>query len=219
MNSYKKIINFGPTIKSDVANPLTYCVNNTLDGQFIHGSNGYLYGQNSDKCQMFMSDYCALKWDGNCELASMNQNKSFPNNIQTCDTNYGVACLGLTAGDVLIQNTAMKKYMVDDFNCEWKYEPFDPTVANSPLVRYKDSTAGGCGCNDGNATCVSVYEVDPSKIDEDPVMNRILQKPLVAITVLINIYNTMKRKGTLDSLNGTKLGNFYKINKSYFEQR
>lgn len=215
-SAYSKIINFGPNIMDYNANPLSYCMNSHMDSEFTHGATGDLYGQHSAKCQMFMSDYCARKWDSNCEIASMNQNTQYPNNIGNCNQADGVVSMNLTAGDILIQNTASKKYLVENYNCYWEYEPFDPTVANSPLVRKSFSDS----CNlQGNVNCVPMYEVDPNTIDQDPVMDKILMKPSIAIFILVNIYNTMKRKGTLASLQGTKLGRFYTVNKQFFEKK
>lgn len=209
-SSYSKIINFGPNISDYATNPLSYCMNSTIDNEFIHGSSGDLLGQHSAKCQMFMSDYCSKKWDSNCEVSSMNISKSYPNNI---GFSFGFTeDAGLTAGDILVKNTAAKKYLVENYNCHWQYEPFDPTVANSPLVR-KSMT------NEINRQCVPVYEVDPKTIDSDPVMDKILMKPHIAALILVNIYNTMKRKGTLGHLAKTKLGRFYSVNNDYFENK
>lgn len=212
-SAYSKIINFGPNITDYSSNPLSYCMNSTLDNEFTHGSTGNLFGQHSAKCQMFMSDYCSKRWDANCEVSSMNINKSYPNNIGSCGT---AGSIGLTAGDILVQNTAAKKYLVENYNCHWNYEPFDPTVANSPLVR--NIMANPCN-SQGNRQCVPVYEVNPETIDIDPVMDKILMKPQIAALILVNIYNTMKRKGTLGDLTKTKLGRFYSVNNDYFENK
>ncbi len=210
-SSYSKIINFGPNISDYSSNPLSYCMNSTIDNEFTHGSTGDLFGQHSAKCQMFMSDYCSKKWDANCEVSSMNISKSYPNNI-----GFGLPeDTGLTAGDILVKNTAAKKYLVENYNCHWQYEPFDPTVANSPLVRKKVANSS---CN-GSVHCVPVYEVNPETIDNDPVMDKILMKPQIATLILVNIYNTMKRKGTLGDLVKTKLGRFYSVNSDYFENK
>ena len=98
-------------------------------------------------------------------------------------------------------------------NGELRYEPFDPTVANSPMISYYVGKPCFEGCN-----LVPIYKVDPSTIDQDAVMDKVLQKPLIAIDILINIYNTMKREGTLHQLSGTKLGNFYSET-AYFKDR
>ena len=111
---------------------------------------------------------------------------------------------GLTAGEILIANTASKKYLSDMRGCCLKYEPFDPTVSNSPMVSF------WCGqCRNGNETCIPVYEVNPKTIDNDPVMNKILDKPSISWGLLVNIYNTAVRKKTIDLLRGTKIYNFF----------
>jgi hypothetical protein len=178
-----------------------------MDSSFMHGSTaesiGGAYGKN---CQAFMAQYCADKWDDVCEFVSNNHSRNYPNNLQKCGTGSDVACNDLTAGEILIQNTASYKYLVDlGGGCSIKYEPFDPTVAASPLVAYWYN-----GCNtQGNGGCTPVYEVDPTSIDNDPVMNKILAKPIIAWTILVNIYNTAKRKGTLEGLKGTKIYNLF----------
>ena len=108
----------------------------------------------------------------------------------------------MTFGESLIYETASRKYLVKMHNGMKKWEPFDPTVPNSPMISYWTST---------NQNLIPEYEVDPSIIDKDPVMDKILAKPQIAFNILINIYNTMKRKGKLHKLKNTKLGNFYSI--------
>jgi hypothetical protein len=49
-------------------------------------------------------------------------------------------------------------------------------------------------------------------------MDKILDKPDIAINILINIYNTMKRKNKLSLLKNTKLGTFYQ-SQPYFIQK
>ena len=95
-------------------------------------------------------------------------------------------------------------------DCSKKFEPFDPNVASSPLISYWTPS-------DGSDNCVPIYSVDASKIDTDPVMNKILAKPAIALDILINIYNSMKRANTLSQLSGTKLGVYYKNNSQYYK--
>lgn len=206
-STYRNITEFGSNAYSPVNNPLTYCLNNTMDNRFLHGSASDTLGQHSKACQAYLSDYCADGWDQFCELASRNINTDYPNNIQSCGGLGDIACKGLNAGEALVRNTASKKYLVSMGNCKRKYEPFDPNVATSPMVSYWVSD----NCSYSN-NCVPVYAVEPSKIDEDIVMDKILQKPIIAVDILVNIYNTMKRHGTLKQLQGTKLGNFYSEN-------
>jgi hypothetical protein len=204
-STYRPISQFGSNSYAPSNNPLTYCLNNTMDNRFLHGGNADTLGQHSKACQSFLSDYCSEKWDGFCEIASRNTNTNYPNNIQACTGLGDIASKNMNAGDALIRNTASKKYLVSMGNCKKKYEPFDPTVATSPMISYWISDS--CG-----RTCVPVYVVDPDKIDSDIVMDKILRNPMIGIDILINIYNTMKRMNTLENLTGTKLGNFYATN-------
>lgn len=204
--NYASISNFGSNAYSEVNNPLTYCLNDNMDQRFLHGGHADVYGQHSRPCQLFLSEYCAKGWDGYCEVASQNTNTSLPNNMQGCLGVGDVACKGMNAGEVLVRNTAARKYLIKMLGAHKKYEPFDPTVPTSPLISYW-VPSNNCPTSDG--PLVPVYAVNAAEIDNDPVMNKILAKPLIALDILINIYNTMKRVGNLKDLRGTKLGHLY----------
>ena len=210
-NNYRKIQNFGANINSEVTSPLTYCINDTMSQKFEHGSSGaMIYGQNSKQCQAFLGEYCAQNWDEVCEYASMNSRKYFPDNLKTSSIGgrpYNL--LGLTAGEMVVRNTAAVKYLISMGNCVPKFEPFDPTVANSPMIQTWVS-------NTGTYDCIPVYAVDATTIDNDVVMDKILTKPNIALDILINIYNNMQRAGLIESLANTKLGKFYTGNPTIF---
>lgn len=207
--NYASISSFGSNAHSQVNNPLTYCLNDNMDQRFLHGSNADSYGQHSRPCQLFMSEYCSHGWDSYCEAASLNTTTWLPNNMQCCLLRGDVACQDLNAGQVLIRNTASRKYLVKMHGATKKYESFDPNVATSPLISYWVPT-NGCPMN--NSCSVPVYAVDHRTIDNDPVMDKLLGNPKIAPVILINIYNSMKRMGTLKTLKGTKLGKFYNAN-------
>ena len=214
MNSYASLAQVGPNAHSEVNNPLTYCVNNNLDQRFLHGGHADILGQNSTQCQLFMSEYCAKKWDNFCEVASANQTTNIPNSMAVgMGLNAYNPGKQVTMGEMLIRNTAARKYLVRMLYAQKQYIPFDATVPTSPLVSYWCSTPN---CN--GATPVPVFAVDPTVIDEDPIMDKLLAVPSVAPDILINIYNTMKRQGTLGGLKGTKLGAFYSSAK-YFRDK
>lgn len=208
---YKCISNFGQSAaNAPTNNPLTYCLLQTVDTGFMHGgiADG-IASANGKNCQAFMSQYCANNWDEACEFASNNTSTHTPNNLQKCGSGSQVACEGLTAGEILISNTAAHKYLVSmGGSCSLKYESFDPTVASSPIVGFWE---GGCG-NQGSGGCVPVYEVNPAEIDNDPVMNKILNKPIIAWAILVNIYNTAVRLNKINNLKGTKLNRFFQTN-------
>ena len=206
-NKYSSISNFGGSGRlSAVNNPITYCINDTIDPYFLHGrtflNNG---GQHSSQCQWFLSDYCAQGWDNYCELASKNTQKRFPNAMDLCGQKSSA---DLTAGEILIRNTASRKYLVKMIAGKKSFEPFDPTVADSPMI----SKWSRDGYNYPDLKMAPVYAVDPQTIDNDIVMNKILMKPLIAEDILQNIYQSMKKQGALAQLNDTRLGKFYKIN-------
>ena len=196
-NSYKSVSDFGLTEVSIANHPLTYCLGNSMDQRFLHGGNPTLYGSKSGQCQNFMSDYCASEWDNFCEVESKNQEKSL------VSKNHN-------AGELLIANTAARKYLINMHNAIEKHEPFDPTVANSPMIRYWVSDCGG--------PKIAEYAVDPLTIDNDILMDKLLENPKIAVHILINIYNTMKRLGTLSELKETKLGMFYNSH-AYFKEK
>ena len=159
-----------------------------------------------------MATYCAQnpkEWEkgGVCEFASMNTAvNEVANNLQNCNGPNVIPCHGLNYGEILIANTAARKYLLNTGgDCTLKWEQFDPTVASSPFV---SSFVGTCN-NQGNNGCVFEYGVDPKKIDNDPVMKRILAKPIIACGTLVNIYNTAVRKNKLDELKGTMIYKFF----------
>ena len=171
----------------------------------MHGGHADVLGQASRPCQLFLSEYCSQDWDGYCEMASQNSNVSFPNGMQT---NANCASPGMTQGDMLIRNTAERKYLMQMVGGHKVFEPFDPTVPQSPMISSWQPIS--CQMNgSGSLNMVPIYSVNPKTIDNDVVMDKILRKPMIAVDILINIYNTMKRLGTLSQLKGTKLGQFY----------
>ena len=210
--SYRSIIDVGQNYKSEVDNPLTYSINNTISQKFLHGGNSAIYGQNSRPAQAFLSEYCSQHWDGACELASQNKNDFFPKTLKYGNFNdrpYNFK--GLTAGETLIRNAACKKYLVGMGNCKPKYEPFDPLVADSPMIAHWYSDTG---TND----CVPMYNVNHEEVENDHVMHKLLDKPNIALDVLINIHNNQKRMyGSTQHMKETRLGKFFKENPNIFK--
>lgn len=206
MSSYQKLVTFGSTLTNALPvysnDPVTYCVGSNCSQGFNHGGNAAIYGQNSPECQTYMAQRCAGNWDGVCEYASRHvANEEYATRADTVSMGMK-PMIDLTPGDVLVRNTAMEKYLVGmtGGNCELKTEQFDPINPSSPFI----SRYVGTGC-------VPQYAVDPSTIDSDPVMNKLLDNPRIAPQLLVNIKNTMRRNGTLASLIGTRLGSFYAL--------
>lgn len=211
-NGYRQISNFGNQQPpcAGANDPLTYCLQDSMDKSFQHGSIGHLYGPRSKKCQLYMAQRCAENWDGFCEYYYQTNGKNskeptyrpWPNAAQT---QSGLASPVLTAGDQLLQNVAERKYCTYGPKCPKKCEPFDPTVPNSPQLFYYDN------CDSCEPDCTPICRVNPASVDSDPVMNRLLANPEVAPSTVINICNTAAREGT--NLSGTKLG---KVCDAYF---
>ena len=200
--SYEKLIKFGntPTNALQLYNndSLTYCIGTNASQAFNHGSNASIYGQNSNPCQVMLSQRCAKDWDDVCEYASsFSANNEYANRADTMSA--GLHENGeLTPGEVLLLNTAREKYRIAMHGCELRSEPFDPINPASPYISYYVGR-----------DCVAEYAVDPGTIDQDIVMNKILEKPRIAMNLLLNIKNTMIRLGQFNRLLGTRLGAFY----------
>lgn len=202
--SYANIKSFGqhnqpPCVGTN--NPLTYCMTYSLDRKFQHGGAiGNLTGPGSAKCQNYMGERCAQNWDGFCEYfyEENGRNAKWPNNrrwpiynARQIDVDVGSPAF-LNAGDQLLKQTAERKYCTFQ-NCAKICEPFDPTDPNSPKITYyTDSNYA--------STCTPVCKVDPTTIDADPVMNRMLANPRAAASTLVQLCTNGQ------NLKGTKLG-------------
>lgn len=193
--SHSTMLN-GPYYSND---PLTYCLGNNMSQRFNHGGNADIYGQNSKPCQAYLSEKCAKKWDGVCEYAYAHTTDDYIN-ANPMSFNEGIDAQGMNSGEILLLNTAQKKYLWKMFNCEAVTEPFDPMVPASPLI----TTWRGMNC-------IPMYAVDPKTIDTDIVMDKLLSKPWIAKNLFANIRNTMLRRGDFYMLKGTKLGGLYGI--------
>lgn len=179
-------------------NPMTYCAGSSLDTIFRH-TNGDIHTNASLNCQTYMANYCSKDWNDICEAQSQNRvpiNYMYMNDI--------------TRGDLLVRNTAKHKYITHmSSNCSLMLQPFDPHDPESPPV-------GEWLANRGGGQCIPTYAVKPEGLDNDPVMNKLLEKPQIGIDILLNIYNNAKRHNTLESLQGTKLYAFFQT--PYFQQ-
>lgn len=205
MSSYRYLSTFGESAASDPSNnPLTYCVSPTMDTGFLHGGIGKtLTAPESEHCRAFMAEYCATNgWNNVCEKMSQNGLRRYPNQLQLKNMPSDIECKGLTEGEILIANTAARKYIKQmNGQCNLVVEPFNPLDAASPMITLWR------GVN--SESCVPIYGVDPKTIDNDPVMHKLLDKPTIAWQLLTNIYNTAKREGTLHQLSGTRLHSFF----------
>jgi hypothetical protein len=120
-----------------------------------------------------------------------------PNTLQSRDWEPCGLKTSLSTGQQLLENVGEKKYC-KYVNCQPKKELFNPLDPNSPYITMWNEPSG-FGDN-----CIPVCGIeDPSTIDQDPVMNRMLANPEVAPSTLIKIC-----QGDTSYLNGTKIGRF-----------
>ncbi len=206
--NYANIKNFGSgAAYAPINNPLSYLMSSGLDNMFMHGSPRL----NSDtrESQAYIAEYCAKGFDKFCEVATANTaTQIFPNLLHGCVADYSKDCLipkgwcvpqNLTKGDVVLINTAKTKYLQKMYGAFENKVPFDCTVAASPLITLYSGE-----------WMKPVYSIPQGlDLDNDPVMNRILNKPMIALDLLSNIYCTMRDQNRLGELAGTKLGTFY----------
>ena len=201
--NYANIRTFGSKAgQSAINNPVSYCLNTGLTNGFLHGSSANNVESNSTACQYFLANYCSEQWDGFCEIASLRTDTLMSNSLLFPGMNPLI--YRPTSGQILLRNTFAMKYLVNVLNGELKYEPFDPTVASSPMVAQWSQT--------NNGPMIFIYDVNPSEINSCSIMNRILAAPNTVNDILNSIYMKRKRENTLHELKNTNLGNFYILN-------
>lgn len=219
MSSYTSIGNFGNSQKFPSADPLAMVVSSDLGAGFQSTLGGGILSPDGEQAQKFAALYCAREWNGTCEVLSYNTNRSLPNHMGNCDGPNG-ACWGsgignaITKGQALIRNAAKEKYLkAVSPNCVAEYQPFNPVVADSPLMRTWVPRGGQCnsGQCDGaySGACKFIYGVNPATIDNDVLMDKILAQPYIAIDILVNMYNHAVRSGEIHKLRHTKLGRYF----------
>ena len=204
-NNYTRIKNFG--CSTVTPNYYSACLDNTVDAGFLMGANPQTWNSRSQECQSLLSQYVAEnsnnsnKFD-DISIAAINlQGQGFPNPIANCNSNLsdvGGFIKDQKYGSQILDNAARMKYCKFE-NANVFMTNVNPNDHNSPLVPVIR------GIN-SKAVC----QVDPTKIDNDPLMNAILLNPENHVSLLQNIrYNS-------PNLPGTRLGNFYQVNNNYF---
>jgi len=204
-NTYASAKKFGArTLPPGNNDPLTMCLVDTMDKSFQHGGIAHLYGPRSSKCQNYMSQRCADKWDGFCEyFYRENQPQSgqsnWPNNqlwpierAREWEVRSNLPTM-LSTGDNLVRNAAERKFCTFT-DCEQKCEPFNPTDPNSPMISYY------------SGSCIPSCKVDPKTADREVLLDRMMENPKASAGTLINICNTAKNNN--QNLGNTKIGKF-----------
>ncbi|NDB36068.1 MAG: hypothetical protein EB023_12175 [Flavobacteriia bacterium] len=220
---YRQISDFAPDIDNQYsADPLFYCTTDGLDSQFLHGAQGRIFGRYNKHCSEFLSTRCAKNWDDVCEAISHDRETRYPD-LSGPLASYtgqkgGNVCLPY--GEQLVRDSAIKKYKSMTLDCNLQCEPFDPTVANSPMICFETRTnctvgsgiAQTCIGGSEGGICEPIYTITPEQarvLDTDPVMNRILNKPEIALDLLENIYKTLEKNKQLNIIQNTRLAKFY----------
>jgi len=218
-STYPRIIDFGQGMNQQAssplnpANPLTYCLFPTLNSQFIHGSSssGLLYDTNNASCTNFMAERCALEWDGFCDAyQQINVDNYWPNTAAVDKMAFDLAQYFLnnrpSVGESLVRNACFRRFL--GFHSSPAIQPFDPTVASSPMISLYSDTLS-------SATHLKNLE-NPSN---DPWIQKMLENPKVCMDVLARIYLGMKRQEKATSrLFGTALHDFFTKNHTLFDR-
>ena len=224
MSSYATITDFGASLRK-YDDPTLYCTLDGLDSQFMYGSTGFQKG--NFKCSEYMSNRCAAQWDSVCEAISQSPQSWYPRPMD-CP-------VGLTDGQAMLRETAFKKYLLQTRNCWFACEPFDPTVAESPLVCYETQTAPSSGTNpalfwtlDGrrvsggpvldNPPCEKLYgftDRQMTELDQDPVMHHLLRTPNVALDLLQKLAVWVQHTGNRGKILHTQFDQFAQRNYLY----
>ena len=199
--------------KNNEYDPLKVCLG--IDFQ----ANGQIK-PHSKECQQYLAQYCSQKWDNVCEFLSHNERVDIPNmasvtHEQTPQCSAVNSICSATAGIDLVRNSAYRKYMIgmlsNSSGCPSRdhsaliYQPFDYNVPNSPII-----------ATFNKKPITVILDVDPSNIDNDPLMNKMLNDPKHYMDIFENILRTRKTNGTLYDLEHTRLGDL--ITQSFFKE-
>ncbi len=206
--SYANIAQFGNTRQSpsNSDDPLTFCLADTYDNKFLHGSTSATSGPRSRQCQNYFAQRCAQNWDGFCEYFYREQglggtwpnNRVWPNmGTPNQWLNKGGSTMSL--GQQMLHDAAERRFCTYTA-CQPHQERFDPQNPQSPIITSYQAPYGGSG----SSGCIPVCRVNPATIDQDVLMDRALADPDACYGTIINICNTAAREGT--DLSGTKIG-------------
>ena len=220
---YRQISDFAPNIDNQYsADPLFYCTTDGLDSQFLHGSQGRIFGRYNKHCSEFLSTRCAKNWDEVCEAISHDRETRYPNMSGPLPSYTGGKFnVCLPYGEQLVRDAAIKKYKMMTLDCNLQCEPFDPTVPNSPMICFEtrtncntagSSSVSACIGGSEGGVCEAIYAITPEQaknLDNDPLMNRLLNKPEIALDLLENIYKTLQKNNQLGLIQNTRLAKFY----------
>ena len=185
--SYRQYYAYGAPAPSFTDNPLTYCLVDSMDKNFLHGSNGIRYRPESKECQLYMSEKCANEWDGFCEYSYQTNTQKRPPSIVTKLSSIHPCGTVLSVADNLLASTAERKYCTYE-DCKQTQSNFDPMNPNGVKLNFYADENGNM------QTCTPVCRVNIETINEDPVMQRLVENPDAAPALLHNICKTAQKE-------------------------
>lgn len=187
----------------DPANPLTYSVIPSFNTIFLHGATGdsaLLNRVYAPNCQAFMAEYGSLRPGDDFVRAymAMNQDTYWPNtavidrmSMATCYESFNVHP---NLGEMMMHNACERRFL------EWPsvsyyFQPFDPTVANSPMVKFYAQPG---------VTGRPVIRNLSSRVQmlNDWWIQQMIERPLPVLDIWVRFYVAWKRgewKGIIES--------------------
>lgn len=224
-NSYRNISSFGSN-NSPNNDPITYCLFGDVDKTLSHNPLGYSYSPDSRECQIYTGDYCSKdgNWEnGVCQLLYSNQREILPQTGSvTKYSGYSPNAGNILNGNVpygkqLLRNSAQRRFL-DLTGCPYTEYPFDPTVASSPMIKdyltfygkqFNNNSINGNVCRGQRCSgMANMSNLDPSKVDSDPLLNEVLNNIPICMDILKSIAITIKLNNKLNDYKGTRLGKF-----------
>ena len=228
---YSRFIDFGSSTNKKVmfpeepSNPLTYCLWDNSNSNYVHGASAFNYKPFCVECSTFMKEigngmhgygpWGTLNINGKlqsyCEFyLQNNQENTRPNLSAINNEAFKIAnCMMKeknTVGENLLRNTLELRFLNYLTSCESNDKiSFNPNVASSPFIKIHDNVSGSC------PVIINI----PAEIDNDIIMNRALLSPNGCMDVFAYIWaafaNVMPNKVMLNypcnSLNDNEVSN------------
>ena len=217
ISQFAEFLNYRNTNPVDPSNPLTYSIVPTFNSMFLHGAsisklNNRTWSRN---VQNFMADYAAIHWDGFSEAYVLLNTDTVWANSAAIDIHAYTLCMSYlnykpTQGEQMVRNGAERRFLWFPYTPVMQ-EPFDYTVANSPLVTYFTPLYNSGPCLFRNLDC-------PERVENDPLMRKVLEDPQPCLDVLVRIYGAYRNSHPQVRIQGTTLADYFEKKAYYFER-
>jgi len=197
--NYANIFAFGNAINNNIkypnsaANPLTYAVMPNYNTQFNHGSTANYIRPWTEQSAIYMKELAngmhgaTEYWNTYCQAYyAINKDTTKPN-LGAINKNASrlftyMANPANSVGQNLLRNT-LELYCVHYPSAIFLKKPFDPNVANSPLINIPTTLCGNCP---------AIIHL-PQNPDNDNILNAVLEDPLACTDVLCYIWAAIFR--------------------------